>query len=424
MASLPSSKPYDWTFRRVVWATLVLVFVAFSVWVLYRFNQVIFLFFIAVVMGTVIRPVVAWLHRRKIPPTMAAILVYVLLLAILIGFILLLYPLIADQSGKITAALPGYYSGLREWLVNNPNQLIVRLGEFLPTTLSISQPVQQTGPQMLATAGQAIGYVSTAANTIFTATAVLLLAFYWTLYGTRTIQSLLLLVPSDRRESISDLISVMETKLSSYLAGQAVLCLVIGAMALVSYLLIGLPNALVLALVAGMMEAVPMVGPILGAVPAAVIALSISPSKLIWVIVATVVIQQLENSLLVPRVHRKSVGVNPFVSLLAIFAFSFLFGIIGALMAIPMAAIIQLLLDHFVFHPATSAPEVSTGRDYASRLRYEAQELAQGMRTQARLSKEGSDRSIKQTDQVMDEIEAITNDLDALLAEVISPGEP
>jgi predicted PurR-regulated permease PerM len=337
---------------------------------------------------------------------------------------LLLFPLIADQAGKIAASVPGYYQGLREWLVNYPNQMIVQLGEFLPTTLPGLQSVQQTGPQMLASAGQALGYVASAANNIFTATAVLLLAFYWTLYGTRTIQSLLLLVPSGQRESISELISAMETKVALYIAGQAVLCLVIGILALIAYMLIGLPNALVLALVAGVMEAVPMVGPLLGAVPAAVIALSIAPSKLVWVIVATVVIQQLENSLLVPRVHRKVVGVNTFVSLLAFFAFSSLFGITGALMAIPMAAIIQLLLDRFVFHPAALEPDVSAGRDYTSRLRYEAQELAEGMRTQARVKKIGSDQWIKQTDQVMDEIEAITTDLDSLLAQVNTPGEP
>jgi hypothetical protein len=209
----------------------------------------------------------------------------------------------------------------------------------------------------------------------------------------------------------------METKVSFYIAGQGVLCLFIGSMALVSYLLIGLPNALVLALVAGVLEAVPMIGPFLGAIPAAVIALSIAPSKLIWVIVATVVIQQIENSFLVPRVMRKAVGVNPFVSLLAFFAFSSLLGLPGALMAIPMAAIIQLLLDRFVFHPGTIEAEVSTGRDYASRLRYEAQDLAQDLRKQARLKKGGSDLRVKQTDQVMDEIEAITTDLDSLLAQ-------
>jgi hypothetical protein len=188
-------------------------------------------------------------------------------------------------------------------------------------------------------------------------------------------------------------------------------------MALVAYLLIGLPNALVLALVAGMLEAVPMIGPLLGAVPAAMVALSLGPDKLVWVIVATVIIQQLENSLLVPRVMSKAVGVNPFVTLLALFAFSSFFGIAGALMAIPMAAIIQLLLNHFVFQPTTIEPEVSAGRDYASRLRYEAQDLAQDLRKQARLSKRGSDLRVKQIDQVMDEIETITTDLDALLAQ-------
>lgn len=407
-----------------MWATLVLVSVALSFWLLYRFSQVVFILFIAIVIGTVIRPVVAWLYSRGVPRIAGVILVYLLLLALLISFVLLLFPLIVEQGTTIAAAVPGYYQGLREWMVNYPNPWIGRLSEFLPATLPGLEPIQQTGEQMLASAGQALGYVASAAKVILLATAILLLAFHWTLDGPRTIQSLLLLVPSGQRESISELISAMETKVGFYIAGQSVLCLVIGIMALVAYLLIGLPNALVLALVAGVMEAVPMIGPLLGAIPAAVIALSIAPSKLVWVIVATLVIQQMENSVLVPRVMRKAVGVNPFVSLLAIFAFSSLFGIAGALMAIPIAAIIQLLLDRFVFHPEAMEPEVSAGRDYASRLRYEAQDLAQDLRKQARLNKGGSDRWVKQTDQVMDEIEAITTDLDSLLAQVNTSGAP
>lgn len=90
-------------------------------------------------------------------------------------------------------------------------------------------------------------------------------------------------------------------------------------------------------------------------------------------------------------------------------------------MAIPMAAIIQLLLNRFTFHPSTAEPEVSAGRDYASRLRYETQDLAQDLRKQARLKKRGSDTGIKQIDQVMDEIETIATDLDALLTQINSP---
>jgi predicted PurR-regulated permease PerM len=424
MALYPPSEPNQWTFRRVMWATLVLVLVVLSFWLLYRFYQVVFILFIAIVIGTAIRPAVAWLHRRGLPQVAGVILVYFLLLTVIIGFALLLFPLIVEQGATITAAVPGYYQSLRGWIVNNSNQLIMSLSEYLPATFPVLEPVQQTGPQMLAFAGQALGYLSTAATAIFVATAILLLAFHWTLDGPRSIQSLLLLVPMGQRESSRELISSMESKVGFYIVGQGVLCLIIGILALVAYLLIGLPNALVLALLAGALEAVPMIGPLLGAIPAAVIALTIAPSKLVWVIVATFVIQQVENSLLVPRVMRKAVGVNPFVSLLAIFAFNSLFGIAGALMAIPMAAIIQLLLDRFVFHPAAMESEVSAGRDFASRLRYEAQDLAQDLRKQARLKKGGSDLRVKQIDQVLDEIETITTDLDALLAQVPTSGAP
>jgi predicted PurR-regulated permease PerM len=269
---------------------------------------------------------------------------------------------------------------------------------------------------MLASAEQVAGYVTSLAGVIFMTIMILALVFYWTLEGPRIIQSFLLVLPQNQRESIGELISAMESKVGFYVVGQAILCAVIGVMALIAYRLIGLPNALVLALIAGVLEAVPMLGPLLGAVPAALVALSIAPDKLIWVIVATVVIQQVENSLLVPRIMKKAVGVNPFVTLLALFAFSTFFGLAGALMAIPMAAMIQLALNHFVFKQETVELEISEGRDFASRLRYEAQDLAQDLRKQARLKKGGSELEIKQVEQVMDEIETITTSLDALLA--------
>lgn len=422
MSLQPASQPNDWTFRRVVGATLILGLVALGFWLVYRFYLVIFILFIAIVMGTVIRPVVNWLQRRGLPRTVGVILIFLFLLLLLTGFVLLLFPLIVEQGSTIASAVPGYYQGLRDWVVDHPNQIIASFGEFLPATLPVLEQAQQTGQQVLASAEQALGYVASAANIILIITALLLMTFHWTIDGPRIIQTYLPMVPSTHREGMRELITVMETKIGFFIAGQGVLCLVIGILALGAYLIIGLPNALVLALLAGLFEAVPMVGPLLGAIPAGAVALAIAPSKLIWVIVATVVIQLLENNFLVPRIMRKAVGVNPFVSLLAIFAFSSLFGIAGALMAIPMAAILQLLLDRFVFNPSASEPEASEGRDLASRLRYEAQDLAQDLRKQARFKKWGSVLRVKQIDQVMDEIETITTDLDALLAKVPPPG--
>ncbi len=418
MAIQSSSKLNDWTFQRVVGATLTLFFVVLAFWLLFRFYQVVFILFISILMGTVIRPVVDWLSQRGLPRTVGAILVYVLLLVLLVGFILLLFPLIIEQGTKLSTAIPGYYQGLRDWLINNPNQLLVRLGSFLPWTVPGSQQVEQTGEQVLASSEQALDYLSLVVKAVFITITILLIAFHWALNGERVIQSLLSLVPKRLRESTQELFSAMESKIGFYIAGQGALCLIIAILSLISYLLIGLPNALLLALIAGVLEAVPMIGPILGAIPAAAVALSIAPSKLIWVILSMAIIQQLENSILVPRVMRKAVGVNPFVSLLAIFAFSTLFGIAGALMAIPLAAIIQILLDRFVFLPGVGETDDFSGRDNASLLRYKAQDLIQDLRKQSRLKKKGSILEVKQIDKLMDEIEAITTDLDALLSQV------
>src|SRR5512146_2823145 len=127
--------PYDWTFRRVVWATLVVLAVILGFWLFYRFNQVVFILLIAIVIGTVIRPVVTWLHHRGLPPITGVIFVYLVLLSLLIGFLLLLLPMIVKQGISISGAVPGYYQNLYQWMIHYPNQLISRLAEFLPAEL-------------------------------------------------------------------------------------------------------------------------------------------------------------------------------------------------------------------------------------------------------------------------------------------------
>lgn len=412
----------NWSFRRVMAATFLLVGIGLGFFLLYRFYQVFFILFVAIMLGTVIRPIVNWLYHKGLPKTAGMILVYFLLLVLVIGFILLLFPMVFQQGTAIINSLPDYYQNLRSWLAGLPNELIASLNQFLPDVIPGLEKVQQTDPEMLASAENALGYVKTGSRVVFIGIAILLLTFYWALDGPRTIQSMINLLPKQNRHNISEMITEMEAKMGYFIAGQGVLCLVVGGLALIAYLIIGLPNALVLALIAGLFEAVPMVGPALGAIPAGMIALSIAPSKMIWVIVASAIIQLLENYLLVPRIMRKAVGVNPFVSLLAIFAFSSLFGIAGALMAIPFAAIIQMLLNRFVFHPVDPTSEESTGRDLPSRLRYETKDLAQDLQKQARLKKGGSALRIKQIDKVMDEIESLTTDLDALLAQVPQEG--
>jgi predicted PurR-regulated permease PerM len=386
-------------------------------WLLYRFYQAVFILIISILIGTTLDPLVDWLNRRGLPRWLGCLFVYLMLLALVISFLLLLFPLLVEQGTTIYAATPGYYQNFRDWMIAQPNLLLSRLGEVLPLTLLSPAVAPPTGQEMLGTAGQALSYVTQVTSILLALGAVLLLAFYWTLDGSRLTRSWLLMVPANRRESVRSLISAIETKISAYVGGQGILILVVGLLALVAYLIIGLPYVLILALIAGIMEAVPIIGPVLGAVPAGLVALSIAPDKLIWVIVATVVIQQLENNLLVPRVMRRAVGVNPFVSLLSLFAFSSLLGIPGALIALPAAAIIQLFLDHFLFRTETPGAELSAGRDFSSQLRYEAQDLIQDLRKQARLQTGDQDGEARAVTQAMDELESITTDLVLQLAD-------
>lgn len=413
----PIPQPSQWTFRHVVWATLVFAFVVFCFWVIYRFYNVLFTLFIGVLFGTVIRPIVNWLYQRGVPKVVGVTVVYVLVLLFFITFLWLLFPVLFQQGATIASELPNYYQNIRNSFVHSPNLLVERLGYLLPSTMPGFQPVPASGQDVVDSAEQMWGYVLMTSNAIFKTVIILLLILYWAIDGTRIIKSLLLLIQQDQREGIGDLIAEMESRVGFYMLGQVILCTTIGIMALIAYLLIGLPNAMVLALAAGVLEAVPMLGPTLGAVPASMVALSIAPSKVIWVVLATIIIQQTENSLLVPRIMHRTVGVNPFVTLLALFAFGNLFGIPGALMAIPMAAIIQLIMNHFIFKQSTVEMQPAEGRNYLSRLRYEAQDLIQDLRKQARHEKGGSDEKISQVENVMDEIEGIATNLDALLAQ-------
>jgi predicted PurR-regulated permease PerM len=415
----PSPRFEFWNFQRVMWATLVLAAVVAGFWLLYRFYQAVFILIISILIGTTLDPVVDWLKRKGLPRWVACLLVYLILVVLVISFLLLLLPLLIEQGMTIYTEIPQYYQNFRDWMIGHSNVLISRLGEVLPQTLPNLAAVQPTGEDLLDTAGQAFGYVSQVTNILLSLGVVFLLAFYWTLDGPRITRSWLLLLPVDRRESIRSLILAIETKVGAYVAGQGVLILVVGTLALVAYLIIGLPYVLVLALIAGIMEVVPIVGPILGAVPASLVALSIEPGKLVWVIIATVIIQQLENNLLVPRVMRRAVGVNPFVSLLALFAFSSLLGIPGALMAVPAAAIIQLLLDHFIFRAKEPGQELSSGRDYVSQLHYEVKDLIQDLRKQARLQPDSIDAESQAVHQALDDLEALTTELDMQLSHTV-----
>lgn len=400
--------PYS---QLVKW-TLGVAIVAGGFYLLVRFNQVVLLLLAAIILSTAVRPAARWLEQRGMARPVAIALIFAVVGVLIALFVWLTVPVLSQQSAAILPSLNQGYEGLREYLQLLPNILVRRLLVVLPDTLpelsTSAAPIGATDDVLAGTMMQA----SRILNSLLQLVVIVLLTFSWTLEGERTKQAALLLVPLPKRAEIRQLVQDIETMLGSYLLGQGLLCLIIGIMSFIAYSLIGLPHALLLAIFAGLLEAVPFLGPILGALPAVVVGLSISPTTALWVMLAAAIVQQLENNLLVPRVMNKTIGVRPLVSVLALFAFGSLFGILGALIALPLVAVLQLVFERY-FLDAERGQVASTDRTELSVLRYETNQLVQDVRSRLRHKE---DEPSAESDELEDEMEAIAVSLEGYLA--------
>ena len=414
--SVNSSVPFlpTVTPRQVFRGTLVVVGVGVCFWLLYGNSVAVFSLFLAMVLSTAISPAVAWLRRRGLPSGAGVGLLYLSLLVLIVGVILLVVPLVTVQGPKIAAAFSSLYSAGLVQLRQSPSALVQQVAGQFPATLQLVLPTG-AGTDSLSAVTGLLAYLGPIGNGLFVGVAVLVLAFYWTLDRDRLVRWVLLFVPMEHREPTRELFEAAEAKVGAYIRGVALLCGIVGGLALGAYWLIGLPNALLLGLLAGLLEAVPVIGPVLGALPAVAVALTGQPGQLVWVLVATGAIQLVENTFLAPRVMGRTVGVNPVVTLLSLAAFSTLFGLPGALMAIPIAAVIQLLLDQFVLGPAATDRPTPPGRDRLSVLRYDTQGLVQDFRKQAHLKPEKA--GTEKGEELEDKLEALAADLEQLLAQ-------
>jgi len=412
-------QPQAWPPGRVAMATLTVVAVAFAFFILFRFRLVFFSLFSAIVLSTAITPLVNRLSQLKIPRAVSVIFIWLLFVVLVVLFFVTIAPVIIDQWEALTSLISDTYGDLRQMMIESESLLIRRIAQQIPPALPLALPepappaAGEENPADIV--GQAFTLGSSVLRSLFMITCIGLLSGLWVLEGERFIMTILLAVPAGQRENIREFIREIEEKVGAYTRGLIVLCLIIGAMAVVSYLIIGLPNVLLLGIFAGVMEAVPLVGPLLGAIPALMVAVSTDPSKVIWVILATFLFQTLENNLIVPRVMNRAVGINPVASLLAFIAFGSIFGFVGALLAIPLAALIQITLNRFLFKPNSPESTPPGRRDRVSSLRYEAQELILDVRKQVREKSTALDQT---SDRIEDTMEAVVQDLDSILAQL------
>ncbi len=398
--------------RTVVLAALIVFSIGLLFAFVLRFNLILFLFLIAVILATVTRPAVDYLARRGVRPQIGVILVFLAVLVIVVLFAALVVPLIAGQLDTLTERLPALYADLRAGLVSADNRLVQRLARGLPQALVLVTPT----PAPIVPAGELPSFesawtlVKTASRAGFLVIAIMALAFFLVTEGELITRRALLLVRPERRDQARVVWAEMETRIAGFFRGQLLLMGIVALFSGVGYLLVGVPYALGLALIAGICEAIPMLGPTLGMIPAVLVAITLAPDKLLWVIVVGVAVQLLENNLFVPRIMDQLVGVNPIVTILAAVAFGALFGFAGALLAVPLAAMVQIIVQRLL-QLREATPEV--GRSAVSVLRLAAHELAADVRKGAAV--EDVSHVTTDIEAAEDRLETIAHELDRLL---------
>jgi predicted PurR-regulated permease PerM len=340
---------------RVAARTVFLVFgLLLLLWTVVQLKQVVVQALLAVIFAAGMAPLVngvaafaAQERWRWHPPRALVVLVlYLTLIALLVLLGTFTIPPLLREIEELARRTPTYVSSLQLWL-----QTLVQTYPFLQpyaTDEALSQQLQAVTSQLTALLGQALvlvrfalGILTGALNGIF----ILILALYMTADSSRIVNYLVGFLPAERQAQAHEVSTNIADRLGGWVRGQLTLSGIIGLVTFVGLSLLGVPYALLLALIAAVGEVIPMIGPIISAVPAILIAFIYSPVLGLLTLGLYVLIQQLENHLIVPKVMERAVSLHPLAVLLTLLAGSELMGVTGAILSVPVAAAISVIVD-------------------------------------------------------------------------------
>lgn len=274
-------------------------------------------------------PFVTYLRKKGIPKLAAVLIVYITLL--LTAFILI-FPLIPFLISQVQALIIGFPT------------YIQRSAAILGIPFNSAQLQDYISRELDTIGANAFLVTKQVFGGLFSFMTISIVSFYLLLnYDTFRIWIGRFFHPKDR-ENVYEVLKDVDDKLGSWLRGQLFLCYIIGLMTWIALTAIQLPNALPLAVIAGILEAFPTIGPILSSIPAIIVAFTISPTMALGIAGVYVVIQALENQLVVPKVMQKAVGLNPIIVIMALSIGAELMGVSGALLAIPFISFIIALV--------------------------------------------------------------------------------
>lgn len=311
--------------RTIVFTVVLLL----GLWFLFYIRDIIIQVFVALFIMFILNPTVRKLRDYKIPKGISVLIVYFTALGILIFSIVNIIPPLAEQTSLFVNRLPFYL----DQLGLDPSLREQLDGEFVGLLRGLP--------------GQVLNVSVSVVSNIVTFITVLIFAFYLLMNRDKLDDQLKHFIGDKKSEQIEKFIDQMELELGGWARGQLALMFLVGLASYIGLILLGIPYAVPLALLAGVFEAIPYLGPNLSAIPAIIIGFGISPIMGLAVVALYFLIQQVENSVFVPKVMERSVGISPLVTLLALLIGFKIAGIVGILLSVPTAITIRVLLKQY-----------------------------------------------------------------------------
>jgi predicted PurR-regulated permease PerM len=349
----PETSPRDsrapLTFRQyqslILYAIWMTALTGLVLWAAYQVRKVLLLIYISGLLAIGLSPIVRLIEKqtvlpigtRRFPRWLAILVVYLIIIGTLTGIGFLVFPPLVDQAQQFGRALPDMFDRAQTFLISKG---------LLDHPMSLKEVVERAPVSGSTDAvGTVFGTIIGVIGGVFGFLTILILTFYVLVDADQLRNQLLRLFPPSQRARVSAASRDVTMKVSAWLSGQLFLGTTIGVTSAIGLALLGVPFFYVLALVSGIGELIPIVGPIVSAIPAILVAATVSWEKALFVLIFFVVQQQFENHVLVPKIMSRQVGVSAVTVIVSLLIGGNLLGVLGAILAVPTAAILLVVFN-------------------------------------------------------------------------------
>ncbi|MBM7616914.1 putative PurR-regulated permease PerM [Weissella uvarum] len=373
MERLKQSKLLFWTLE--VLAIVVLIWVLSQLqFLLQPIGQFIGAVFVPLLLSGflyyLMNPLVKLLNKVKLGKFqlsrgLSVAIVMILFLAIIALAALMFIPSLVQQLTKIVASLPSTITALQHWLNSlNDHEMIQRLSQEIDFGKIQRQVQKHAGKFVMGTANSVGSLVGTLTTVVVTAITVPVMTIYMLLDGNKLSPFLQKFFAPKNKEKVADILQRLDKTISNYISGQAIEMLFVGVFTTIGYFLIGQEYALLLGVVAGLTNMIPYVGPYIGYIPAAIVALMQGGLKqFIFVTIIVLVVQQIDSNVIYPKIIGNTLQIHPLTILVLLLAAGNIAGIPGMILAVPAYAIVRTLVVYawqlWKVHKSDSANETA-----------------------------------------------------------------